>query len=91
MTDLDFATSGTDEDGTRWVTSGGPEHLTGIRDRAVRALEALPRGGVPTAVQASDARTNVRLVIIDLESALGLEDDERYQDNSPLVRAAEQP
>lgn len=45
----------------------------------------MPRGGVPTAEQALQARVYLNLIIIDLETALCTEDEDRYQDNS-IVR-----
>jgi hypothetical protein len=84
LADLDFATSGTYEDGTPFVTPGGPEHLQLIRDRAIGALRTLPLGGAPTKRETAIARTHVALVIIDLESALGVDDEDRYEDDSPV-------
>jgi hypothetical protein len=40
-----YATSGTDEDGTMWVSPGGPEHLTMLRDELKGVRELLPLGG----------------------------------------------
>jgi hypothetical protein len=66
-----FATSGVDEDGTRWVSPGGPEHLTELRGRAVRAMAALPRRQVPSAKQVIEARVYLQIIIDGLELAAG--------------------
>jgi hypothetical protein len=71
-----YATSGTDEDGTMWVSPGGPEHLTMLRDELKGVRELLPLGGVPTAEQARWARALIQCVIFGLESAAGIDEDE---------------
>jgi hypothetical protein len=73
-----FATSGVDEDGNRWMTHGGPEHLTVLWREAVHAFEQLPFGEVPTAEQALEARSYLRIVICGLESAAGITEPDYY-------------